>query len=294
MTLEDFIISTFCLIDEKMKISTQDLKIRRAGFKPALSDAEAITMEVVGEFIGLHQDKKIWQYFKQNFQGWFPKLKDRPSFVRQCANLIAVKSLLLEQFFRRANGSTLHMTDGVPMPIVHFARAKSAKCCAEEAKYGYCASKKEYYYGFLGHVLIDDLGRIANFIMTPANGSEREAFYAMSKDIHGMVLGDKGFISEDLKSALFDQGISLQTPLRGNMEDDRNPKFVKWIVSTRRLVETVIGQLTERLAINVIRVRDFFHLQSRVARKLLAHSIATFFAASFGLRPTQLDSLITS
>jgi hypothetical protein len=293
MTLEDFIISVYCFIEEKMKTSTHGLKIRRAGFQPALSDAEVLTMEVVGEFIGLHQDKKIWQYFKQHFQGWFPQLKDRPSFVRQCANLLAVKNLLLAGLFNRAKGSKLHMVDGVPMPIVHFARANKSKSCAEQADYGYCASKKTHYYGFLGHVLIDAEGRLANFVLTPANGSEREALEVMSEGIRGTVLGDKGFISDDLKRTLFSRGINLQTPLRDNMQDERPKAYVKWVVSTRRLVETVIGQLTERLAINTIRVRDFFHLQSRVARKLLAHAIATFLATSCGFRPTQLDSLLT-
>ena len=64
-------------------------------------------------------------------------------------------------------------------------------------------------------------------------------------------------------------------------------------MSTRRLIETVIGQLTERFKLNLIRVKDYLHLQARIARKLLAHALATRIAQSLGIRPTQLDALVT-
>ena len=39
--------------------------LRQGGFAPKLSDCELICMEIVGEFLGMDTDKKIWQYFKQ-------------------------------------------------------------------------------------------------------------------------------------------------------------------------------------------------------------------------------------
>lgn len=36
-------------------------------------------------------DKKIWQYFKQHWQNWFPNLGSYPNFAKQCANLYWVK-----------------------------------------------------------------------------------------------------------------------------------------------------------------------------------------------------------
>jgi len=41
---------------------------------------------------------------------------------------------------------------------------------------------------------------------------------------------------------------------------------------TRRLIETVIGQLTERFHIEKVRARDTWHQCSRFWRKLLAHT----------------------
>ena len=42
-------------------------------------------------------------------------------------------------------------------------------------------------------------------------------------------------------------GVNLQTPLRNNKTDPRGKEASSWLVSTRRLVETVIGQLTEQI-----------------------------------------------
>jgi Transposase DDE domain len=290
MTQEEFIIYVYCIIADQIG----PLRIRQAGFPPRLSDAEALTLVIVGEFLGMHEDKAIWRYFKTHYSEWFPGLGSRSAFVRQCANLLGVKQWLLSRFFASSRCDTLHMQDGVPIPVVRYARARRDRCFKGVAAYGYCASKDEKYYGFHGHVTIDGNGQLSGFVLTPANASEREALLDVSPGLVGAMLGDKGYISAPLKEELAQQGLDLQTPLRKNMHDERSPACVKRIVSARRLVETVIGQLTERFQINAIRVKDFWHLQARIARKLLAHVLATRLAKSLGLRPTQLDALVIS
>ncbi len=59
-----------------------------------------------------------------------------------------------------------------------------------------------------------------------------------------------------LKQELAQQGIDLQAPLRKNMPDLRAKAFVSQLMSSRRLVEIVIWQLTERFHIEKARVRD--------------------------------------
>ena len=243
--------------------------------------------------MGMHTDKRIWQYFKTHYAEWFPGLGSRSAFVRQCANLLPVKQWLLSEIFAHTRQDILHMQDGVPIPVMRYARARRDRCFRGDAAFGYCASKDEKYYGFLGHVGIDSEGNLSAFLLTPANGSEREALREVAPGMTGLMLADKGFISEPLKAELAQMGLDLQTPLRDNMHDSRNPAFVQWILSTRRLIETVIGQLTERFKINDIKVKDFWHLKARIARKLLAHALASILAKSLGLRPTQLDALIT-
>jgi hypothetical protein len=60
--------------------------------------------------------------------------------------------------------------------------------------------------------------------------------------------------------------IDLQTAVHANMKETRSDRFVKWLISTRRLVETVIGQLVERFHIEKVRARKIWYLTNRILR----------------------------
>lgn len=53
------------------------------------------------------------------------------------------------------------------------------------------------------------------------------------------------------------------------MSDERPKTFVQQLMKTRRLIETVIGQLSERFSIEKIHARDCLHLINRFVRKIL-------------------------
>jgi len=55
-----------------------------------------------------------------------------------------------------------------------------------------------------------------------------------------------GYLSAFLQAELATVGIDLQTPWRANMTDPRPPKVVQPLTRTRRLVETVMGQLAKQ------------------------------------------------
>ena len=90
MLTEEYIIEIYCLIDELLKKVVKN-KLRQRGPQPKLSDAEVITMEIVGESKGFDQDKYIHSYFRDHWLHLFPKLGNRTTFLRQAANLWAVK-----------------------------------------------------------------------------------------------------------------------------------------------------------------------------------------------------------
>lgn len=70
-----------------------------AALPPKLSDAEVLTMEVLGEFLGLDTDSGIHRYFCAHFGEWFPAIGSvhRTTFARQGANLWAIKERLWRQ-----------------------------------------------------------------------------------------------------------------------------------------------------------------------------------------------------
>ena len=200
MSIADFIIAVFCLIDDEYKKMPQDKKPRHRGPAPRLRDSEVITMEIVGEFLGKDCDKAIWEYFKGHWLHFFPKIPDRTNFVRQAANLHMIKYLLQRNLADslKAFNDTLHIVDGLPMPICKFARAYFSQVFKGAAAYGYCATKKEHYYGFRGHIVISSMGVITAATFTAANIDERDVCPELVEKIRGLLLGDKGFMRPEL------------------------------------------------------------------------------------------------
>lgn len=296
MPIEDFIIRVYCEVCAAYEIVVKT-ELRRRGFPPALSDQEVLTLELVGASLGYSNDKAIWDYFVRHWHAWFPALGERSTFVRHAANLWAVKCSL-HRHWADTLGTTrhaVHLVDGFPVPVCHFRRAHFSKVFRGEAAFGFCASKSETYYGFKGMLLTTDDGIIEQVALVAANIDERDALVDL--DLHrieGMLLGDKGFIRPILNEELSRQGLNLQTPLRDNMKDSRSIAFRNWMMASRRLVETVIGQLTERFQIENNRARDLWHLVSRLYRKVAAHTLCILLNRQLGRPNLQFDGLISS
>ena len=291
---EDFIITVFCNVDDLWQEMTEGQKIRTRGFAPSLSDSEIITMEIVGEFQGIETDKGIWSYFKGHWLNLFPQIKSRSTFVRQAANLWCYKQKMQQKLARKVGGlaDSVHLIDGLPIPLCHYQRAKNCRLFTGLANFGYCAAKDEKYYGFKVHLVISLEGVITGFTLTPANASERDTLWETTNGITGLLIGDKGYLGKELQQDLLNCGIDLQTAKRSNMKDTRDRHWVKLLVKTRRLVETVIGQLTERFHLQKVRARDLWHLTNRVNRKLLAHTLA-FWINRHSPHPLQFEQIIS-
>jgi hypothetical protein len=293
MPLEDFIIYVYCCVAD-IYPQVVDVPLRCRGFEPKLTDSEVIAMEIVGEFLGKDQDKGIWQYFRNHWHPWFPHLGSRANFAKHCANLWAVKQRILGHLSTKLNGysDSIHLVDGFPMPVCRITRAPKSECFKGEASYGYCAAKDEFYYGFEGHIIINLAGVISGYTFAPANIDERDVLQDMTQGLRGLLIGDKGFIKPALKKELAAQGIDLQTPLRKNMIDTRPASFVQQLMSVRRLVETVIGQLADRFNIEKVLARDLWHLTNRFVRKLLAHTVAVILNGCLHREPLQFEGLV--
>ena len=73
-----------------------------------------------------------------------------------------------------------------------------------------------------------------------ANIDERDVCPELTGKIQGLLLGDKGFIRPELKMALLEQGVNLETPsrsnmqARSNMQDERSKSFLRWMMGRGR------------------------------------------------------------
>ena len=104
--IEEFVIAIYCLIEDELypAFLKQHGLPRRAGFPPTLSDRECLTVESVGQYLGYTSQKQLYAQMHDRFGAWFPALRDRSAFPRQCANLWQVKSFLHHHLVEQLGG----------------------------------------------------------------------------------------------------------------------------------------------------------------------------------------------
>src|SRR5690349_8128717 len=128
MTRQDLLLWVFCLIDDELKaLGLTPRRLRPRGpAATALTDAEVITMELVGEFWGLDADKAIYRHFRDYHPAEFPALAavHRTTFARRAANLWAAKRAVWDRLARRLGaGQPVWLVDSLPVEACRFARA---------------------------------------------------------------------------------------------------------------------------------------------------------------------------
>ena len=278
MPLEDFIIKTYILVDDFLKTFPV---LRKRGSSPQLTDAEVITMEIIGEFLGRGSDKGIYDYFMTQWLLWFPTMGCRTAFTRQSANLWSIKIQLQTEMAQRISpDNDLFLFDGLPIPTCNPKRVNRRNPFYGTGGFGYCAAKDKKYFGFKGHTVVNQHGLILNLTFSPANIDERDVLPELVTKYKGMLIADKGLIRPELTELLASQSLDLQTPLRKNMNDPRPKSVVYQMMNIRRIIETTFSQLTDRFNIQLIRAKDLWHFTAKVSRKILAHTVAFFFAES--------------
>lgn len=286
----DFIIFVYLLVVKYYGKVVQS-PLRRRGFAPKLSDEEAITMQLVGEFLGLDEDKRIYQHFKNNYASWFPCLGSYPNFCKQLANLGFVCQAMLTKLGQDFGALSPFCVDGFPIAVCHYARARRCRVFKGLANFGYCAAKQEKYFGFKGQIIVSAEGLIVAYTLIPANTDERATLDEVTDHLQGVLIGDKGYISQELRQVMQQKGIDLQIPYRQNMKAKHSPSHHNWLCKQRKTVEVVISQLVERFHIAKTKTKDIHHFSHRFVRKLLSHTTAVVICKLLGYPALQLTRI---
>jgi len=293
MELINYIVNVFVMVDDFCKIYCPSRKLRARGPLPKLSDSEAITMEIVGEYLGFNTDESIYDYFSRHWYELFPNLPDRSNFVRQCANLWNVKQRFFE-YLSVSSDKYLQIIDSMPIEVCKFVRARFAKQFKQTGAYGKWFGQT--FFGYRLHFKITDYGMIRNFILAPAN--EHDISYAeslLADDSGGWVLGDKGYRSKELHDKLWKQRKTyFHTSLRRN-DKKTSPlprQTIRTLTGKRRLIETVAGQLEQRFSIKTTFARDLWHLMNMIIRKILSHTICVLLNIKMNIDPLKLRLLV--
>ena len=304
-TFADYLLHLFYLIDTEIKALNLP-RLRERGPGPILSDAEAITIELAGEFLGIDGDEQIYEHFRRYHAGEFPALAliCRTTFARQCANLWRVNQLLHARLVDRmplrdpVDGSAdCWIVDSFPLRVCRLRRVPRSKLFKGQAAYGHDpAQGRDAFWGFRVHVRCDRRGPMAQVELTPANVADLDAVRALAPppDAPGPLIGDRNYWTRDpgRLGDLARAGIELLLAPFKKASSDPTPGRSRALNRLRRRVETVIGQLADRFNAQRTRARDLWHLCARLTRKALSYTAAVLINWMAGNPPLQLDRLI--
>jgi hypothetical protein len=296
MDRDYFIIMVYVLVCENYQALVAQQPLRQRGFPPALTDQEVITIEIFGEYFGLSRDEDIFAYFRSHYQAFFPQLRERTGFVRQAANLWAIKARMQQRLTHLSGQAVqeVQIIDTLPLPVCTYTRSGCDRCFQPEADFGFCAAKKMHYYGFKLGLRISQAGMIIAYPLLPARPHDSRLLDDLIAGFEGIVPADKGFVDGARQQPLArKRHVELVVPARKNMSVKPPWAILKTCSRWRKLVETVGSHLTERYQIAKTRAHDLWHYQHRLIRKVLSHTVCVFINLQLGRPPLDLDDLVT-
>lgn len=281
MDITTFMIAVYCLIEDT--IAGQ--RLRKRGPQPTLRDSEVLTIEVVGEFLGLDTDSSIFTHFCRYYADWFPGLRQitRTTFTRQAANLWKVKQGLWQRLTQAIpHDPYISIVDSFPVPVCRFARAT----------YGYDEVARHIYYGLRAHVRLAWPGVLVDCALAPAHVPDTDGAEEVLQGVAGYVLADRNYWKPDLSQRLKSYELYLLAPYK-SAKHQKQP-YPRFLTHMRYRIETVFGQLVERFHVKRVWARDLWHLTSRWMRKFLSHTLAVYFCALTGISYLSFAQLVSA
>ena len=292
MDLNTFIISVFFLIDDRLK----GRRMRQRGPAPKLSDAEVLTIEIVGEFLGLDTDKGIHLFFRRHYAEWFPALGEvhRTTFTRQAANLWKLKERLWQELLALTpHDPTFAFVDSMPLPACLFARAYRCRRFRGEAAFGKDTLLRQTFYGFRVHMRVCWPGVITRLSVAPANAHELRVLPELVESTRGLAVGDRNYWSPETREELArSTGVVLLAPYHSKKHDLTPERSAFFLSRLRYRIDTVFSQLTGRYSVKRVWAKDLWHLAGRLLRKVLSHTVAFLLNHRAGNPPLQLAGLL--
>jgi DDE family transposase len=304
MDLSTFIIGVFDICEDWFNERTSP--VRERGPLPKLSDSEVVTMEIVGEFLGIDTEKGIYVYFKRHYPHYFPKMREvhRTTFTRQAANLWVMKERLWQHLLEHElvlgedeEEEPLLVIDSFPIAVCKKSRSYRCKVMRELSERGRDTNLGKFL-GMRAHVVIAWPGVIVKANVCGANVHDVHLAERLLEGMgRGWVLADRNYWSPMLAEQLRDheQGPTLMArfKLKNETEKERGLVWPRWLSAKRQKIETIFSQLVERYKMKVVWARDTWHFSSRFIRKILSHTMAVLFCRREGASPTRFWELLT-
>jgi hypothetical protein len=288
ISIVELLTTIYVLVDDWYQTEGIQLLKGKRGAKPQFSDSEVITLVLAMDFIPYPGERQFLGYIRGNHLQMFPELVDQSQFNRRARGLRLLIEALRRRWVQLLGGmaATQLLLDTKPVPVVGYKRSKRRSDFAGSADYGYCSSRKMYYFGYKLVTLctLDGLPVVCELV--PANTEERQAAETVLPYVRNAdIFGDKGFIGEEWQAQIRQQtGNRIWTAKRANQKEQNPPEFDHILNQVRERIEGVFNEI-QNTGRNLERLlaKKVVGFCSRVIAKLTSHALKLLLRRDFGI-----------
>lgn len=271
-----YIIDEFCKeFEPRWKAERVASGMRRRNRSYSLSLSEILTI-----IIHFHQSNhKTFKHYYTDYVGVylrsdFPRLVSYTRFLELMSETTAPLVSLLVSLL--GSPTTANYIDSTKIVVCHNRRIRRHKVFRGMAARG--KSSMGWFYGFKLHLVVNEKGDLVSFFMTPGNVPDNNTetvtkLVDNAKALVGKLFGDRGYISQNLFAALWEQGTQLVTGIRKNMKNRLMPLMDKIMLRGRSIIETINDQLKNQEQIEHTRHRSPTNFGVNLFAGLIAYQL---------------------
>jgi len=234
---DTYIVTSYVVIDDILKAWDFQDDCRARGYA-----AEILTVAVMAaKYFQNHHERALCVLTRLGYITPLSVSRFNRRLHKLSDWLYGIVSLLTEVLSQ----GEVFIIDSLPLPVCKRVRAGRCKKVRGKAFCGYCAAKKEKFFGWRLHLICTPDGIPVSFDLLPAAQHDLTPLHELTASLPtgATVFGDKGYLSEpDSQTILLARGVRLIAIRRKNMSplpwaDDYDLRLY------RRRIETLYSQL---------------------------------------------------
>src|SRR5262249_11390767 len=149
---EDLFLVIFCVVDDWMRTrfgASNAPRRRRGPGRHEFSDAEVLTLLLVGELCHCHRERAWLRQVRASYLALFPALPEDSRFSRRAQQVRGLLGQLRQAilFWADADLEPIRLLDSFPLPLCACYRIRQSSWPISSATFGFNASKRQYFYG---------------------------------------------------------------------------------------------------------------------------------------------------
>jgi hypothetical protein len=280
--------TNFDKFSEQLKKTLHDMLLPDGNFKPylrkpKLNDTDVLALTLCAESMSIDSENYFWSKLKTDHFHDFPTLTHRCNFNRRKKNLSPYIVEYNKRLAKIMNADeTAFIVDSMPIPVANIAREKRSTICKEHfdaaPDKGYSAITRSYFYGYKLHLVCSVRGVVHSIQLSKASVHDLRYLQEIkySKLNNCLLLGDKGYLSAEVKTDLFNSAkIDLQTPKRNNQNGKEHYPFI--FKKCRKRIETTFSQFCDQFLIKRNYAKTYNGLCTRISSKIAAYTTLQYF-----------------